>query len=662
MKILLSQILISMFIVIHSFSLVHAQEEPLPIAPPEGLVETTSCPITGAANSITPEPGDLGKSLPRLQNTLYQKDSTIFELVKGIVDNLMTIREKLKKSSKGGKRISKKIASLIKKMSNVKRKDPEDCVNQLSIVSTGLNSLGSQLHQMKCNTEVKEKEIKKELTCILSSLLEEITPILEESKNELETLLSNDTNGNLIADVCETIKPLTGNSTDIVENIGDIPELSGAFVKQIPNRFIIFFSELVNPFNLQTVIEELEERFKLDARHIYRGGNFPGINVVAQEGTNLISLLSQDPNVSKVVHDYAFKLDDLNLLPEDVQARMKYQIPRPFIEVQTIPDNIKWVEADRNLNEGDGCKVTVAVIDSGIYFIHPDLIDNLNRELSVDCRVKDPFGGCLPHAGNDDNGHGTNVAGVIAARDNHFGSLGVGSKIELISVKVVGNDGTGIVGDLIAGIDYVGGLSSEIEIANISIAAIFGETPTDEELTLIKALDDAIYRAINGGVVLVVAAGNENLDVEKHNVYPAKDPSVITVSALTDSNGIHNDGDEAWAFFGIDPLTMAVMSSNFGLGVDIIAPGAKIISTELGGGYSLPLAGTSFATPHVAGTIGLFIAKNGRPQSAEKNFLRPLFKAITKDGKLHRDIPYMGEPEDGFLEPAVYANGPLLQP
>ena len=642
-------LLCNFFIINNLFA--SAKSDNIPILPPQGLVETTSCPITSVGNSSTPEPGDsgIGGSSLFLHNIWARKNPKVVE---NIVNDLNLVKDKLEKSSGTGRLMSRKIKVLVNKLAGAFNKPTRDCNSNIALIPGQIEKVISQISTRKCS---ESEGIKKK--CIPSLVVDEATIVLQDTKHELETLLSNDNNKNQIVDICEA-SVSSSNSNTSNNNPGKIPELTGAFVKQIPNRFVVLFSEIVTPFNTRTVVKELEEKFKLDVKHVYPG-NFQGVNLVAPEGVDVAELLKDNPNIKEVLHDYAFKIDDYNRSNETVEARIKYQVP--YIDVQTIPPNIKWIEADKNPNEGAMCKVTVAVIDSGIDYNHPDLRDNINRELSVNCLVHDQYGNCLPD-GEDDNGHGTEIAGIIAAQDNNIGVLGVGSKIELISVKVLDHGGVGTVGNLIAGLNYVGGLSSEIEIANISLGAIFGKTPTQEQLDLIKVADDALYRAINGGVIFVVAAGNENLDVEENYVYPAKNPSVITVSALTDDNGIHNDGDETWAFFGIDPLTMETMSSNFGLGVDIIAPGTKIISTELGGGYSLPLRGTSYAAPHVAGTIGLFIAKNGRPQSAEKNFLRPLFKAITKDGKLHRDTPYPNEPADGFLEPAIYANGPLLQP
>ena len=119
-------------------------------------------------------------------------------------------------------------------------------------------------------------------------------------------------------------------------------------------------------------------------------------------------------------------------------------------------------------------------------------------------------------------------------------------------------------------------------------------------------------------------------------------PEVITVSALNDNDG--QQGNDSWASF-----------SSFGSEVDIIAPGVNILSTAIGGGTS-SLSGTSFSSPHVAGTVALYIAKNGRPSTGNARLLGSLISAISKSRS-----PLAGEPSDGFTEPSCYANGAGLQ-
>lgn len=137
------------------------------------------------------------------------------------------------------------------------------------------------------------------------------------------------------------------------------------------------------------------------------------------------------------------------------------------------------------------------------------------------------------------------------------------------------------------------------------------------------------------------------MNVTQSLVVPAMFPEVITVSALYDTNG-EQDSEDKWGVWKYG-------SSNYGSEVDIIAPGSSITTTALGGSY-LDGNGTSFATPFVSGTIGLYIAKNGRPSNADARQLTPLIDAISKP----RSSYYTNEPVDGEYEPACYANGPKL--
>ena len=157
---------------------------------------------------------------------------------------------------------------------------------------------------------------------------------------------------------------------------------------------------------------------------------------------------------------------------------------------------------------------------------HPDL----NLQFVTDCTqaIFYPiFGGCSG-SGNfqDENGHGTHVAGIAAAKDNEFGSIGTAPNAALWSVKVIGADGTGFLGAILAGIDFVTSQAQAIEVANMSLGFIGTSA----------ALDTAISNSTNAGVTYVVAAGNDAIDAAQFS--PAAHPDVITVSALADFDGL----------------------------------------------------------------------------------------------------------------------------
>ena len=265
--------------------------------------------------------------------------------------------------------------------------------------------------------------------------------------------------------------------------------------------------------------------------------------------------------------------------------------------VQVTPTGINRVDADLNPPSGS-MNVDVAIIDTGIYLgttpsgqlrSHLDL----NVQAITDCTQAifyPTFGGCSG-SGNfqDENGHGTHVAGIAAAKNNDFGSIGTAPNAVLWSVKVLGADGSGFMGSILAGIDFVTAQSAAIEVANMSLGFVGTSA----------ALDTAIANSVNAGVVYVVAAGNDAIDAAQFS--PASHPDVITVSALADFDGLPGGLGAPTCRTDVDD-TLADFS-NFGPSVEIAAPGVCIYSTFLNDGYIGTYSGTSMASPYVAGAV-----------------------------------------------------------
>ncbi len=207
------------------------------------------------------------------------------------------------------------------------------------------------------------------------------------------------------------------------------------------------------------------------------------------------------------------------------------------------------------------------VIDSGIDLDHEDLNVDATRGFNAFTSGRD--GKSL----DDGNGHGTHVAGTIAAVDNNVGVIGVAAGATVIPVKVLDSRGSGSYSGVIAGVDHVGANGSNGDVANMSLGG-----------PVSQALDDAVVAASQNGIKFVLAAGNESDDANNHSPARANGPNVVTISAM--------DSNDEWAYF-----------SNYGNPpVDYAAPGVAIKSAWKGGGYNT-ISGTSMASPHAAGIL-----------------------------------------------------------
>ena len=206
---------------------------------------------------------------------------------------------------------------------------------------------------------------------------------------------------------------------------------------------------------------------------------------------------------------------------------------------------------------------TAWVIDTGIDLDHPDLNVDVGRSMNFVSRETSP---------DDLNGHGSHVAGTIAARNNTFGVVGVSPGNTVVAIRVLNRRGSGAYSDVIAGVDWVGGHGAQGDVANMSLG---GPVST--------ALDDAVIAAAKTGVKFALAAGNEGEDADLHSPGRAEGTNIWTVSAVNSS--------DTWASF-----------SNFGSHVDYAEPGVSILSTWKDGGYNT-ISGTSMATPHLAGVL-----------------------------------------------------------
>ncbi|UTI65510.1 S8 family serine peptidase [Paraconexibacter antarcticus] len=262
-----------------------------------------------------------------------------------------------------------------------------------------------------------------------------------------------------------------------------------------------------------------------------------------------------------------------------------------------------------------GAGVVVAVLDTGVDESHPDLrgalwtnpgeIPGNGIDDDHDGYVDDVHGvDLVNHDGDpaDDNGHGTHVAGIIGARANGEGSVGLAPKAQLMAVKVLDANRAGSADTVAAGIRYA--LAHGADVINVSVN---GSGESD-------VLRSAVQAAGAAGVSIVASAGNDGADLGLTPSYPASypDPAMLAVAAT--------DGDSLLADF-----------SNFGRGVQIAADGVGILSTSSTGGYELR-SGTSMAAPEVAAALALL--HSARPDMADSDLRAALLATARRPAGL----------------------------
>ncbi len=213
----------------------------------------------------------------------------------------------------------------------------------------------------------------------------------------------------------------------------------------------------------------------------------------------------------------------------------------------------------------NGASGTAWVLDTGVDLDHEDLNVDAGRSWSAFTKGKDS-------TPDDGQGHGTHVAGTIAAIDNGVGVVGVAAGATVVAVKVLDSRGSGSNSGVIAGVNYVAANASSNDVANMSLG---GGVST--------ALDNAVVAA-SSACPFSLAAGNESQHANNSSPARANGNNIYTVSSMTSS--------DSWSSF-----------SNYGNPpVDYVAPGSSILSTYKSGGYAT-LSGTSMAAPHVAGIL-----------------------------------------------------------
>lgn len=346
----------------------------------------------------------------------------------------------------------------------------------------------------------------------------------------------------------------------------------------IPGRYIIVMNDTDPTLTAGSSYSEILNSVKLDAVDVLQtygiaadkldnvyGAAIKGFSAFLSN--NELDLLKKDQRIKYIEQDRWVK----------ISATMDKEIE---VTAQQVPYGIARV------GSADGTGKVAWIIDTGIQLNHPDLNVDVNRSRSFLGTTGLLGLGLLNLGGgnngspNDGNGHGTHVAGTVAAKNNDIGVIGVAWNATVVAVRVLDNLGSGATSGVIQGVDYVASAAQPGDAANMSLG---GGAST--------ALDNAVANAASKGILFALAAGNDSRNASNTSPARVNGPNIWTVSAID-----INDRFASFSNFGNPP-------------VDFAAPGVNINSTWLNGGYR-SISGTSMAAPHVCGII---LLRGGAP-------------------------------------------------
>ena len=364
----------------------------------------------------------------------------------------------------------------------------------------------------------------------------------------------------------------------LVAGLAAVPP-AGAAAPAAPGQLLVGFEKGVAKERQGRILSAVEGRLSKRFAAV-RGGRLAVVR--PRSGVALDALrkrLSRHPDVAYAEPDF-FQFASAERTPDDPFYTLDYALV-------DSPDDHD-IDAPEAWGTRTGC-AKVGVLDTGIDTDHPDLAANVyksddkpnnGKDDDKNGYVDDTYGYNAiagKGSGEDDNGHGTHVAGIVASRGNNAnGNSGLCWSAKLVAVKFMNSRGKGSTSDAIDGIEYA--VKKGLKVINCS----FGSSSKS------SALHDAVDYAQDKGALLVVAAGNDSENIDKSPTYPASftDSNILAVAAST--------SEDTLASF-----------SNFGSdSVDVAAPGDQIFSTYLGGGYKT-LSGTSMASPYAAGLAAM---------------------------------------------------------
>ncbi len=337
------------------------------------------------------------------------------------------------------------------------------------------------------------------------------------------------------------------DSPDNAPDDHDCPQLFTTGDVEIVNQYIVAFNSTVNArttsrVSLDEVSKGVLKRHTIDVSALKK--SFMG------EPGGFIATMSR-ADAERLRHDEAVAAVE----PDRI---IKLSHCFTIVEPRLVTWNVKRV------GFGNGVGKTAWIIDTGIDYEHPDLtVDQTRSRSFVDGQPAD-----------DINGHGTHVAGIIGAKNNTIGVLGIASGATLISLKVLNKEGEGNLSYIIQALGYVNTNAKAGDVVNMSVGGESGS----------EILDQQVQNTAARGIYIAIAAGNESKLANTNSPARANGNNIYTVSAV--------DSSDVFAPF-----------SNYGNDVvDFAAPGVRILSTWTDNRYAYA-SGTSMAAPHVAGLL-----------------------------------------------------------
>jgi hypothetical protein len=344
----------------------------------------------------------------------------------------------------------------------------------------------------------------------------------------------------------------------------------------IPGQYVVVYKQSAESVRAETNARERKLGFESEFRYRRAMKGFAGTLSRGQ-----VRALRNDPDVAYVAPDRRLQASSLV----------------PVAAGDTVPTGVRRIAAATTTTVEHASGVGVAVLDTGVDLDHPDL------DVSNGANCVTPGA-----SADDDDGHGTHVAGTIAARNDGSGVTGVAPGTKIWAVKVLDETGDGTTSSIICGLEWVkaNAAARNIKVANMSLGGL------GDAVEPCATTDDPLHRAVcavtAADVLSVVAAGNSSWEFDHGSApdLPAAYPEVLTVTAMSDSDGRSGslgpsscgEADDVRATFSNFASTPA------GDAHTIAAPGVCIGSTWPGGG-SATASGTSMAAPHMAGIAAL---------------------------------------------------------